>query len=147
MLVSLKLFTFCGYFKITTLYQPKMFFFSKFFKIKKFIWLFVQGLKSRQDLVRHVQYVHSDARPFACDKCPKRFKRKADLGIHEQSHNTILSFSCEVNKSLSLMGAYTTIPHTSKSPGKTPSNVWKYIYVCLRFYFPPTLPKIAFVFL
>jgi len=53
------------------------------------------GLKSRQDLVRHVQYVHSDARPFVCDKCPKRFKRKADLGIHEQSHNTLLSFSCE----------------------------------------------------
>ena len=52
-------------------------------------------MKSRQDLVRHVQYVHSDARPYMCLKCPKRFKRKADLSIHEQTHNPTLSYSCE----------------------------------------------------
>jgi len=52
-------------------------------------------VQSKQRLKNHVQYVHSDARPYMCPQCPKNFKRKMDLQLHEETHNTVLSFSCD----------------------------------------------------
>merc|ERR1711937_387269 len=46
-------------------------------------------------LTRHIKQVHSDEKPYKCGYCPKYFKDRYNLRVHERIHTGVKPFICK----------------------------------------------------
>uniref|UniRef100_A0A182P9J3 Uncharacterized protein n=1 Tax=Anopheles epiroticus TaxID=199890 RepID=A0A182P9J3_9DIPT len=50
--------------------------------------------RDEQLMQRHFRNVHTEIKPYECGHCPKRFRAKESLDIHERSHTGERPFAC-----------------------------------------------------
>lgn len=73
-----------------------------------------RGFVTSSGLNSHIKISHSNARPFACEKCPSKFKMKVDLTKHIDRIHTNKKYEC--NTCGRFMGSsYSLKMHISKS--------------------------------
>ena len=52
----------------------------------------------RQDVTKHIRFVHNKERQFQCEFCCRRFKTKTDAKVHKDFHLGIKRFECKLCK-------------------------------------------------
>ena len=56
------------------------------------------GIVLKNSFPSQIQYhmkIHDESKPFECNVCDKRFKRKEHLKTHQRIHTSIKKFTCE----------------------------------------------------
>ena len=89
------------------------------------------------DLRKHERNKHSDDRPFLCSFCPKAFKHKTQVTIHERIHTGARPFKCDLcnyaGRSKVALVTHLRHVHSDAKPyvcelcgfrTKGPSNLW-----------------------
>lgn len=75
-------------------------------------------------LQHHLNFRHSDDKPFSCDMCDSSFKSANDLRRHQQTHNPVYDFSCElencnfVTKTLQSLRRHYKVYHEGPAGGR-----------------------------
>jgi KRAB domain-containing zinc finger protein len=52
--------------------------------------------KRKDALNVHKKRMHSNAKPFSCEICEKKFKAKAHVQVHQSVHTTTKNFECKI---------------------------------------------------
>ena len=52
----------------------------------------------RQDVTKHIRFVHNNERRFQCEFCCRRFKTKTEARVHRDFHLGIKRFECKICK-------------------------------------------------
>lgn len=66
--------------------------------------------------------VHSDARPYACKTCEKRFKTRSYMAIHNRTHTGERPFSCDYCPMKFMSGKDRRNHHKTHTGEKAPSK-------------------------
>ncbi|XP_014215950.1 zinc finger protein 354A-like [Copidosoma floridanum] len=63
--------------------------------IKQYMCILCQArFVCKSDVMKHIRCSHTNPRPIACSKCPKRFRSKFDLAEHMNVHKGIKPYQC-----------------------------------------------------
>ncbi|OED38004.1 hypothetical protein AB834_01170 [PVC group bacterium (ex Bugula neritina AB1)] len=64
---------------------------------KNFCYICRKQFNKRSFLDRHLNTVHSDAKPFSCETCSQQFNNKTNLNRHcKEVHSNVRGFSCNL---------------------------------------------------